>query len=161
MSTMAQPQESGSAPPDERRDDTERSHRWLVHGLTALAAVLLLFTAANTWVKRQMLDTDRWVATSEELLADDEIRAALAQYVVDQLYASVDVQAQLEGRLPEDLDGLAGPIASGLRGPAVEAVDRLRVHRRSARDLVACQPTRPRDDDGHPPRRDPPRRLHG
>lgn len=101
------------------------AHRLVVHGLIVLAAVVLLITSANTWVKRQMLDTDQWVDTAEELLADEDIRAALSQYVVDQLYTSVDVAAQLEERLPDDLDGLAAPIAAGLRDPATKAVDRI------------------------------------
>ena len=108
-------------------EDTPRrdTRRLIVHGLTLLAAVLLLFASANTWVKRQMLDTDAWVATADDLLADEEIRESLSRYLVDELYASVDVGAQLEERLPDELAGLAAPIAAGLRTPATNAVDRL------------------------------------
>lgn len=111
--------------PDQTAGEHRRPHRKLVLALTILASILLTVTAANTWVKRQVLDTDAWVSTAEDLLVDDEVSAALSKYVVDQLYANVDVQAQLEERLPNDLDGLAGPIAAGLRSPAVEAVNRL------------------------------------
>lgn len=120
MNESATP-EPPSAPPSEQ----PRTRRALVYSLTALAAVLLFFAAANTWVKRQMLDTDTWVRTSDELLADTQIRGALSQFVVDELYANVDVAAQIDSRLPDQLDGLAAPIASALRTPAVETVDRL------------------------------------
>lgn len=109
-------------------EPTNADHRprtvW-VHVLIVLAAVVLLVTATNVWVKRQMLDTDRWVSTSEQLLADEDIRATLSTFFVDELYSSVDVGAQLEQRLPDEFSGLAAPVAAGLRGPAVEIVERL------------------------------------
>lgn len=148
---MADTEEDRSVPPSPP-DATEPGeprppHRVAVRVLIVLAAIVLALTTADVWVKRQLLDTDRWVSTADELLAEDEIRAALSAYVVDQLYTSVDVAAQLEARLPDDLDGLAAPLAAGLRGPATEAVDRLlatapaqelwsRVNRRAHETLV-------------------------
>ena len=106
--------------------ETGVRHRTVwVHLLIVVAAVVLLVTATNVWVKRQMLDTDKWVSTSEQLLADEDIRAALSTFLVDELYSSVDVGAALEQRLPDDFSGLAAPVAAGLRGPAVEIVDRV------------------------------------
>lgn len=106
--------------------DAGRRHRTVwVHVLIVIGAVVLLLTATNVWVKRQMLDTDKWVSTSEQLLADEDIRATLSSFLVDELYASVDVGAALEQRLPDDFAGLAAPVAAGLRGPAVEIVDRV------------------------------------
>jgi hypothetical protein len=96
-----------------------------VHVLIVLGAIVLLITSTNVWVKRQMLDSDTWVRTSEQLLADEEIRSTLSSLLVGELYESVDVGAQLEQRLPDDLSGLAAPIAAGLREPAVGIVDRL------------------------------------
>jgi hypothetical protein len=52
------------------------------------------------------------------------VREALSVYIVDQLYANGEPQEVLEAQLPENLQGLAGPIAGALRQPAVEAVDR-------------------------------------
>jgi hypothetical protein len=102
-----------------------RPRRWVVHVLVVLAAVLLLVTATNVWVKRQMLETDTWVSTSEQLLADPEIRAALSVFLVDELYESVDVAGQLQQQLPDQLAGLAASVAAGLRSTAVDLVDRL------------------------------------
>lgn len=105
--------------------DTGTRRTVWVHVLIVVGAVVLLITATNVWVKRQMLDSDTWVDTSEQLLADEEIRSTLSTVLVGQLYESVDVGAQLEQRLPGDLAGLAAPIAAGLREPAVGIVDRL------------------------------------
>jgi NADH:ubiquinone oxidoreductase subunit 6 (subunit J) len=52
------------------------------------------------------------------------VRGAISIYIVDELYSNLDPQATLEEQLPENLQGLAGPIAGALRQPAVEAVDR-------------------------------------
>ena len=92
--------------------------------LFALGTLIIFVGSLTVWVKRQALDTDSWVDTSSKLLEDDEVRQALSVYIIDQLYANADPQAVLESELPENLRGLAGPIAGALRQPAVEAVDR-------------------------------------
>ncbi len=102
-----------------------RAHSVLVYVLILLGAVILLVTTVGVWVDRQVLDTDNWVEVSDELLADPEVRAAVATFVVDELYANVDVAEQLNGLLPGDFTGLAGVLATSLRAPATEAVDRL------------------------------------
>jgi hypothetical protein len=87
-------------------------------GVTALLVVgTLLWTAfgLGIWAKRQALNTDNWVETSDQLLENEEIRTALAVFIVDQLYDSDAVQTRLEEALPPRLDGLAGPAAAGLK----------------------------------------------
>ena len=74
-----------------------------------LAALIGFVSALTVWVKRQALETDKWVATSSRLLEDPEIRQALSIYMVDQLYANVDVAAELQQKLPPDVKPLAGP----------------------------------------------------
>jgi hypothetical protein len=54
-----------------------------------------------------------------ELLEDEEIRNALAVYLVDTLYQSADLQQRLEETLPPPLDRLAAPAAAGLKQVAV------------------------------------------
>ena len=102
-----------------------RSRAIIVTVLVVVASVLLAGTAASAWVKRQALDTGNWVDASDELLADPTVQDALATFLVDQLYANVDVQDALADRLPEQFQGLAGPLAAGLRQPATVAVERL------------------------------------
>jgi hypothetical protein len=75
----------------------------------AFAAILAV------WANRQVLNTDNWTRTSTQLLEDRVIRDQLAIYLVDQMYASVDVPGELGGALPERLQPLAAPIAGGLR----------------------------------------------
>ena len=74
-----------------------------------LAALIGFVSALTVWVKRQALETDKWVATSSRLLEDDEIRGALSVYLVDQLYSNVDVAAELQQSLPPEVKPLAGP----------------------------------------------------
>ena len=80
-----------------------------------VASLLALLSVFAIWAKRQVLETDTWVETSSELLADDEIRSALSDFLVAELYANVDVQGELEAQLPPQVKPLAGPIAGGLR----------------------------------------------
>lgn len=105
--------------------EQDKPHSVAVHLLIVLAAVILLVTAVNVWVERAALNTDNWVDASDQLLAEPAVREAIAVYVVDQLYTNVDVSAQLGDLLPGDLSGLSGALASALRNPATDAVDRL------------------------------------
>lgn len=102
-----------------------RRRALLAWGLLGLGTLILLVGSLTVWVKRQALDTDAWVATSTEFLEDDEIRAALSVYIVDQLYENGDVEARLEQRLPPELDRIAAPLAGALRAPAERAADQL------------------------------------
>ena len=95
---------------------------WL---LIVLASVLAFGTAANVWVKRQILSTPAWVDASTKILEDPAVQSALATYVVDQIYENVDVQEEVAAQLPDNWEGLAGPIASGIRQPATTLVERL------------------------------------
>jgi hypothetical protein len=108
-----------------------RSRRGVVYGLIAFASLLAFVAAFAVWANRQLLETDTWVETSTELLEDTEIREALANFMVDELYANVDVQAELQQGLPPQLAPLAGPAAAGLRQltdtAANEALQRPRV----------------------------------
>jgi hypothetical protein len=108
-----------------------RRGRGGVKALTVLASILGFLAVFSVWAERQLLETDTWTETSTEMLEDEAIKVSVADYLVDQLYANVDVQAELEQRLPPDADGLAGPAAGGLRElttrAAEEALGRPRV----------------------------------
>jgi hypothetical protein len=98
---------------------------WVPWALVVLAAVIGLVAALNVWVKRQALSTNNFTNASSQLLENDQIRGALSVYLVNQLYASVDVPAALEQRLPPQAKGLAPTIAGALRDPAVRTTDAL------------------------------------
>lgn len=87
--------------------------------------MLGVVSGLSVWVKRQLLDTDEWVTAADKLLADDDVRDLLATYLVDELYEAVDVAEEVSARLPEDLEGLGGLLAAGLRDPATDGVNRL------------------------------------
>lgn len=93
----------------------KRGHRVLVTALILLASVIGFVSVFSIWANRQLLETDNWVETSSELLEDEEIRTQLANFMVDELYTEVDVQAELAAALPPRLQPLAGPAAAGLR----------------------------------------------
>ena len=89
--------------------------RKTVLALIVFATLLAFLSVFSIWANRQLLETDNWVETSSELLEDEEIRTQLANFMVDELYTNVDVQAELASALPPRLQPLAGPAAAGLR----------------------------------------------
>jgi hypothetical protein len=92
-----------------------RARRRTVKALVVLGSVLAFLSVFAIWTERQALDTDDWVQTSGRLIQDDQIRSAVGEYLVEQLYDNVDVERELEGILPGDLKDLAGPASGGLR----------------------------------------------
>jgi hypothetical protein len=98
---------------------------WVPWALVVIAAVIGLVAALNVWVKRQALSTDNWTNASSRLLENDEIRAALSVYLVNQVFANVNVSQRLQQRLPPNLAPLAPPLALGLQTASTRAVDNL------------------------------------
>jgi hypothetical protein len=98
----------------------------LVWGLLALATILMFVSSFTVWSKHQLLDDQAWADSSTQLLANDEVRGAIAQKLSDGLFQRVDVEAQLRERLPKRSQGAAAALAATLQntvGPA--AADRL------------------------------------
>jgi hypothetical protein len=93
----------------------------LVWGLLVLATILMFVSSLTVWSKRQLLDNEAWAHSSAQLLANDEVRGAIAQKLSDGLFARVDVEAQLRERLPKRSQGAAAALAAALQntvGPA-------------------------------------------
>jgi len=114
----------------------KRRHRVLVWSLVVLASVLLTVSITANWVQRELLDTDKVVATTDEILADEDVQEALSIYSVDQLFANVDIQGQLEERLPGGAQALAVPAAAAARQLAVNIEERALASPR-VQDLLA------------------------
>jgi hypothetical protein len=98
----------------------------LVWSLFVLATILLFVSSLTVWSKRQLLDDQAWANSSTQLLANDEVRGAIAQKLSDGLFQRIDVEAQLRERLPKRSQGIAPALAATLQntvGPA--AADRL------------------------------------
>ena len=95
-------------------------------GLFAVATILLFVSSLTVWSKRQLLDDQAWANSSTQLLANDDVRGAIAQKLSDGLFQRVDVEAQLRERLPPRAQPAAAALAATLQntvGPA--AADRL------------------------------------
>jgi hypothetical protein len=105
--------------------DRHARRRVLPLTLITVGSVLALLAIFALWANRQLLDTDNWTDTSTQLLEDDEIRGQLAIFMVDELYANVDVQAELAQAAPPRLQALAGPAAGALRNLGVQGADEL------------------------------------
>src|SRR5512134_1655512 len=102
-----------------------RAHRRLGLALILVASLLAFLAIFALWANRQLLDTDNWTDTSTQLLEDDEIREQVAIFLVDQLYANVDIDGELRRALPPRAAPLAGPAAGGLREVAQRGADAL------------------------------------
>ncbi|MDW8339365.1 MAG: hypothetical protein RMM28_09530, partial [Thermoleophilia bacterium] len=89
-----------------------------------VAGILLLLSSFAVWVNRVALNTRVFTDASSELLADDAIRKAIATRAIDELFASVDVQSEVEQQLPDDYKSLAGPAAAGLRQASYAILER-------------------------------------
>jgi hypothetical protein len=108
-----------------------RRRRGVVYTLIAIASLIGFLAVFAVWANRQLLENDTWTNTSSKLLEDPEIRSQVADYMVDTLYANVDVQTELQQALPPRLQPLAGPASAGIRELAIklanQALERPRV----------------------------------
>jgi hypothetical protein len=111
-----------------------RGRRRGVKALVALGSLLAFLSVFAIWVERQALNTDDWVQTSDRLIQDKTIRAALADYLVDQLYANVDLEKEFEEKLPGETSELAGPLSGVVRSVAPAGVEKV-LETQTAQDL--------------------------
>jgi hypothetical protein len=94
---------------------------WIV---LVVAGLFLLLSSFAIWINRVALNTTVFTSTSSSLLDNDRIRAAVANRAVDELFANVDVQAEVKAQLPNDYEGLSGAATAGLRQLSYQIVDR-------------------------------------
>jgi hypothetical protein len=112
----------GEPPASEKSSARSISRRRLILidvliGVTALLSVVGIFAI---WANRQLFNPDNWSRTSTQLLQNAAIRSATANYIVDELYANVDVAALIRSGLPPRFQPLAAPAAGALRNAAVQ-----------------------------------------
>ncbi len=92
-----------------------RAKRRTVKALVVLGSVLAFLSVLAIWTERQALNTNDWVDTSGRLIQNETVRAAVGEFLIDQLYENVDVEKELEDILPGETKQLAGPVSGGLR----------------------------------------------
>jgi hypothetical protein len=95
-----------------------------VRALIGLASVLLVISITANWVQKALLDTQQVQDSTNEILADHDVQAALSEFTVEQLYANVDVQGQIQQRLPSSAQALAVPVAALTRQLATDVAER-------------------------------------
>jgi len=104
--------------------ETKRRRR-LPLVLIVVATLLAFLAVFAVWANRQLLDTDNWTDTSSELLENEAIRGQISLFLVDELYANVDVKGEIQRALPPRAAPLAGPVAGALRQVAERGTTRL------------------------------------
>lgn len=102
----------------------ERPHRGWVRFVTILVGIVTVIAILSTWVDRQVFDTEQWGDTSLEMLQNQDIQKAVADYAVSELYANVDVDKELKEVLPGDTKDLSGVAAGALRQVADQGAQR-------------------------------------
>jgi hypothetical protein len=100
------------------------AHPVLSRILLAVGTLLAVLAILAIWVSRQALETDQWTQTSSKLLESPAVQTAVAGYLVDQLYANVDVTGQVRSALPRRAQPLAGAAAGALRRGAEDVTRR-------------------------------------
>src|SRR5271170_8428190 len=127
---MEPPAQSPSEPPTEPLPTTPsqaqapasapHARHWGINAIFVLAVIVGVLAVLAVWVNRQVLNTDNWTNTSSRLLADPKIEAAVGNLLVNQLFSSVDVAAEIRSVLPSQVSGLAAPATAGLRTLAIQ-----------------------------------------
>lgn len=107
---------------------SERASGWTTRRivtdvLLTVTTVLTIVAIVAIWANRQLLNADNWAQTSTSLLQSPAVRSATANYLVDQLYANVDVAGTIDNALPPRLAPLAAPLAGALRNAAVQGTE--------------------------------------
>jgi hypothetical protein len=111
-------------PSERTATSAPHEHRWLVRVIIWGTTVLAVVAIFAVWANRQLLNPDNWANTSTRLLQNEKIREATSNYLVNQLYANVNVAEELKSRLPTQLQPLAAPVAGALQNLATTAAQR-------------------------------------
>ena len=79
------------------------SHRLLVALALVVGTLATIGGAGARWIDRQTLDTPTWVDTSSRLIADPDVRRAVAAYAVRQVFVGNGIDAALHRVAPAPL----------------------------------------------------------
>jgi len=105
--------------------------------LIVVGCVLAPLAGVALWARNQVTNTDRYVRTVAPLAADPAIQQAIANQLTTQVFSYLDVQGLtnqtvdalaergLPPRLADQLQGLAGPLASGIQSFVRTQVDKI------------------------------------
>ena len=116
--------QTGAAAAAAHAPPATRAHRVWVRVILVVATLLAVLAIFAIWANRQLMNPSNWAKTSTSLLQKPTIRTAVSGYLIDQLYANVNVPAELKSGLPTQLQPLAGPLSGGLHNLAEQATER-------------------------------------
>ena len=109
--------------PAEKPAETKHRHRKLVWALVVLASIVLVVSMIANWVQTQVLNSGEFSNSTEKILQNQDVQQQLSIFAVDQLYANVDVQAQIEQKLPPPAQPLAAPVTAATRQLATNVAE--------------------------------------
>jgi hypothetical protein len=108
---------------DRAAQEPKHRHRKLVWFLVVLASIVLVVSMLANWVQTQVLDSGQFADSTEEILQNHDVQQQLSIFAVDQLYANVDVQAQIQQKLPPPAQPLAAPVTAATRQLATNVAE--------------------------------------
>ena len=110
------PKPAGSQRSKDRAvQEPKHRHRALVWSLIVFASLVLLVSMIANWVQTEVLSSGQLSNQTDEILKNKDVQEQLSIFAVDQLYSDVNVQAQLEQKLPSPAQPLAAPITAATR----------------------------------------------
>lgn len=116
--------EAGSQRAEDRAArEPKHRHRALVWSLVVLASLVLLVSMIANWVQTEVLGSNQLANQTDEILKNQDVQEQLSIFAVDQLYANVNVQAQIEQKLPPPAQPLAAPVAAATRQLATNVAE--------------------------------------
>ncbi len=71
--------------------------RALPIALIILATLVGIASVYALWAKRQLLETESWATTSEQLIQNEDVQVAVADFITTSIYENVDVSGALGG----------------------------------------------------------------
>src|SRR2546430_2756746 len=83
-----------------------RGSRLGVRAALIAGTILAILAIFAVFANRQVLDSGNWADTSEALLENQAVRTQVSAYLVDQVYANVDVTSEVANALPPRLKPL-------------------------------------------------------
>jgi hypothetical protein len=99
--------------------------KWGVGLLISLGLILLVLANVTFWAYFTLLNTNGWVAAVGPLSKDPAVAGMISQYVVGEVFAQADIQADVVDALPDEFQIFAGPLVIGMERVANEAVTAL------------------------------------
>jgi hypothetical protein len=115
MARLGPVRESPRMEKSARSGEPKHRHRTLVWALVVLASIVLVISMVANWVQTEVLDSGQFSNNTEQILQNKDVQEQLSLFAVDQLYANVDVQAQIEAKLPPPAQPLAAPVTAATR----------------------------------------------